>query len=47
MEEVLQQLGVGIRPVNDPFLEDSHKVCKVFQRKGVTVDDDEELCHEA
>lgn len=47
MEEVLQQLGVGIRPVNDPFFEESYKVCKVFQRKGVTIDDEEELCHEA
>ncbi|XP_032677510.1 zinc finger protein 511 isoform X2 [Odontomachus brunneus] len=46
MEEVLRQLGVGVRPVNDPFFEDSYKICKVFQRKGVTVDDDEELCHE-
>lgn len=46
MEEVLQQLGVGIRPVNDPFFEDSYKVCKVFQRKGITIDDEEELCHE-
>ncbi|XP_014477529.1 PREDICTED: zinc finger protein 511 [Dinoponera quadriceps] len=46
MEEVLKQLGVGIRPVNDPFFDDSYQTCKVFQRKGVTVDDDEELCHE-
>lgn len=46
MEEVLRQLGVGIRPVNDPFFDDSYEICKVFQRKGVTVDDDEELCHE-
>ncbi|KAL6267084.1 hypothetical protein P5V15_000163 [Pogonomyrmex californicus] len=46
MEEVLQQLGVGIRPLNDPFFNDSYKVCKVFQRKGVTIDDEEELCHE-
>ncbi|XP_011165121.1 zinc finger protein 511 [Solenopsis invicta] len=46
MEEVLQQLGVGIRPVNDPYFEESYKVCKVFQRKGVTIDDEEELCHE-
>ncbi|XP_011347032.1 zinc finger protein 511 isoform X2 [Ooceraea biroi] len=29
MEEILEQLGVGIRP-----------------RKGVTIDDEEELCHE-
>lgn len=47
MEDVIRQLGVGIRPINDPFFEDSHKVCKVFQRKGVTIDDEEELCHEA
>ncbi|KAL0114086.1 hypothetical protein PUN28_011421 [Cardiocondyla obscurior] len=47
MEEVLQQLGVGIRPINDPFLKESYEVCKVFQRKGITIDDDEELCHEA
>ncbi|GAB1867972.1 Zinc finger protein 511 [Camponotus japonicus] len=46
MEEVLQQLGVGIRPVDDPFFDDSYKVCKVFQRKGITIDDEEELCHQ-
>ncbi|XP_018393628.1 PREDICTED: zinc finger protein 511 [Cyphomyrmex costatus] len=46
MEEVLQLIGVGIRPVNDPFFEDSYNTCKVFQRKGVTIDDEEELCHE-
>ncbi|XP_012229765.2 zinc finger protein 511 [Linepithema humile] len=46
MEEVLQQLGVGIRPINDPFFDDSYKVCKIFQRQGVTIDDEEELCHE-
>ncbi|KAL6422318.1 hypothetical protein ACFW04_010582 [Cataglyphis niger] len=45
MEEVLHQLGVGIRPVNDPFFDDSYKICKVFQRKGITIDDEEELCH--
>ncbi|XP_011882622.1 PREDICTED: zinc finger protein 511 [Vollenhovia emeryi] len=47
MDEVLQQLGIGTRPVNDPFFKESYEVCKVFQRKGVTIDDEEELCHEA
>ena len=46
MEEFLQNVGVGLRPINDPFFEDSYSACKIFQRKGVTVEDDEELCHE-
>lgn len=46
MEEFLQSVGVGLRPINDPFFEDSYSACKIFQRKGVTVEDDEELCHE-
>ncbi|XP_053979401.1 zinc finger protein 511 [Hylaeus volcanicus] len=46
MEEFLQNIGVGLRPINDPFFEDSYNSCKIFQRKGITVEDDEELCHE-
>lgn len=46
MEEFLLNIGVGIRPINDPFFKDSYNACKIFQRKGVTVEDDEELCHE-
>ncbi|XP_076752639.1 zinc finger protein 511 lethal (2) k10201 isoform X1 [Xylocopa sonorina] len=46
MEEFLQKIGVGIRGIDDSFFEDSYNTCKIFQRKGVTVEDDEELCHE-
>lgn len=46
IEECLQQLGVGIRPVTDSFFDESYEVCRIFQRKGVTIDDEEELCHE-
>lgn len=46
MEEFLQNLGVGVRPIDDPFFEESYNICKIFQRKGITVEDDEELCHE-
>lgn len=47
MEKVLRDIGVGLRPINDPFFEDSYRICKVFQRKGITVVDEEELYHEA
>ncbi|XP_076246741.1 zinc finger protein 511 lethal (2) k10201 [Calliopsis andreniformis] len=46
MEEFLQNIGVGLRNMKDPFFDDSYRVCKIFERKGVTVEDDEELCHE-
>lgn len=46
MEEFLRNIGVGLRSINDSFFEDSYNACKIFQRKGVTVEDDEELCHE-
>ncbi|KOC61714.1 Zinc finger protein 511 [Habropoda laboriosa] len=46
MEEFLQNLGVGLRSIDDPFFDDSYNTCKIFKRKGVTVEDDEELCHE-
>ena len=46
MEEFLQNIGVGLRPINDPFFEDSYKACKIFERMGVTINDDEGLCHE-
>ncbi|KAK1126681.1 hypothetical protein K0M31_004307 [Melipona bicolor] len=46
MEEYLRNIGVGLRPIDDPFFEDSYNICKIFQRKGVIIEDDEELCHE-
>lgn len=46
MEEFLRNIGIGLRLINDSFFEDSYNACKIFQRKGVTVEDDEELCHE-
>lgn len=46
MEEFLQNVGVGLRSIDDPFFEESYNVCKIFQRKGVTVEDDEELLHD-
>ncbi|OAD57457.1 hypothetical protein WN48_01958 [Eufriesea mexicana] len=46
MEEFLQNIGVGLRSIDDPFFKDSYNACKIFQRKGVTVEDEEELCHE-
>lgn len=46
LEIFLKSLGVGPRQINDPFLENTHKSCKVFHRKGVIIEDEEELCHE-
>lgn len=46
MEEFIEKLGVGLRPMDDPFFDDSYNACKIFQRKGITVEDDEDLCHE-
>lgn len=46
MEKFLQNIGVGLRSIDDPFFDDSYRICKIFQRKGVTVEDDEELCHD-
>lgn len=43
--EFLRDIGVGVRPIRDPFFDESYRVCKVFQRTGVTVEDDETLCH--
>ncbi|XP_012278843.1 zinc finger protein 511 [Orussus abietinus] len=45
IEEVLQKIGIGPRPVDDPFFDDSYKICRVFERKGITVEDDEEFNH--
>lgn len=45
-ELFLKEIGVGIRPINDKFFNESYDVCKVFQRTGITVEDDEELCHQ-
>lgn len=46
MEKVLESFGVGLRAADDPFFDESYRSCKIFQRKGVTVVDEEELCHE-
>lgn len=46
-DEILRSVGVGYRPLDDPFFQDSYNACKVFQRLGVTVEDEEEYCHEA
>lgn len=46
LESFLKNLGVGRRPANDPFFDNTYKCCRVFERKGVTVEDEEELCHE-
>lgn len=46
IEYICQTFGVGQRPIDDPFFQQTYNVCKIFQRKGVTVEDDEELCHE-
>lgn len=46
MEELLRQYGVGMRHIDDPFFDESYEVCKVFQRKGIIIDDDEESFHE-
>jgi hypothetical protein len=45
VEAFLKKIGVGIRPMNDPFFDESYKVCKVFTCKGVIAEDEEELCH--
>ncbi|KAK2586951.1 hypothetical protein KPH14_009877 [Odynerus spinipes] len=44
--EFLQNIGIGMRQISDPFFEETYKYCKVFQRKGVTAEDEEELCHD-
>lgn len=49
MEDIvnfLKPLGVGPRPADDSFFNNTYDVCKVFERLGVTVEDEEELCHE-
>lgn len=43
----LKNIGVGTRDINDPFFEDSHRACKVFQRTGITIDDEEEFLHQS
>ncbi|XP_012254443.2 zinc finger protein 511 [Athalia rosae] len=47
MDEFLRDIGVGQRSPHDPFFDEALKTCKIFTRKGVTIVDDEELCHEA
>ncbi|XP_046421099.1 zinc finger protein 511 [Neodiprion fabricii] len=47
MDTFLTQIGIGQRAPHDKFFEDTYKTCKIFVRKGVTIIDDEELCHEA
>ena len=46
IENILKVIGVGRRPANDPFFEETYKCCKVFEKMGVTIEDEEELCHE-
>lgn len=46
IDYIVKTFGAGQRPMNDPFFQQSYEVCKIFQKKGVTVEDDEELCHE-
>lgn len=46
VNEFLERIGVGQRLPDDKFFDDSYKTCKIFVRKGVTIIDDEELCHE-
>ncbi|KAH0553992.1 zinc finger protein 511 [Cotesia glomerata] len=43
----LKNIGVGTRDINDTFFEDSHRACKVFQRTGITIDDEEEFFHQS
>ncbi|XP_015174075.1 PREDICTED: zinc finger protein 511 [Polistes dominula] len=44
--EFLKSIGVGVRPIDDPFFDETYKSCKIFQRKGVIAEDDEDLCHD-
>ena len=49
MEDVksfLKNIGVGTRPINDPFFNNTYKHCKVFERKGIVVEDSEEYYHD-
>ncbi|KAL7302046.1 hypothetical protein TKK_0005279 [Trichogramma kaykai] len=43
--DLITKLGVGTRPVNDPFFNETHDKCKVFARKGVVAEDNEEFLH--
>lgn len=45
LDDYLKEVGVGRRPINDPFFNEGYKVCNAFLRTGITVDDDEDLCH--
>ncbi|KAI4486557.1 hypothetical protein M0804_005927 [Polistes exclamans] len=44
--EFLKSIGVGVRPIDDPFFDETYKSCKIFQRKGIIAEDDEDLCHD-
>lgn len=46
IDKLLKEFGVGRRSIDDSFFDHTYKYCKVFERKGVTVEDEEELCHE-
>lgn len=46
MVEYIRELGVGIRPMDDPFFEEGDKICGVYIRTGIIDIDDEMLCHE-
>ncbi|XP_043284617.1 zinc finger protein 511 isoform X1 [Venturia canescens] len=39
-------VGVGRRPVDDSFFNETYKACNVFHKTGITVEDDEDLCHQ-
>lgn len=45
-ELFLKNIGIGVRKIDDPFLNESHRVCKVFQRTGITTDDEEQFFHQ-
>lgn len=45
LDGILRQIGVGARPVDDPFFNETYKAFGVFTTLGVYHADDEELCH--
>ncbi|XP_014280097.1 zinc finger protein 511 [Halyomorpha halys] len=45
MMEYIKSLGVGMRPINDPFFEEGDKICGVYTRVGIVDEDEEDLCH--
>ncbi|XP_015114566.1 zinc finger protein 511 [Diachasma alloeum] len=45
LDRILRQIGIGARPVNDSFFDETHKSFGVFTSLGVYHADEEELCH--